>query len=157
MALADGLDKEPHDPVDDDEILYRLVQPKYVEPNNGGWEIRSEAFKDRERRISVDRALFSGDPANTQVDKESDYICCLVAGEVRNLTVTIDAPNGTVSERYGVCVDPAPLPHNEAHAEIYVKSNPSSKTPFRKLKYKLAELAEFEKHFGPPPREDQPT
>lgn len=157
MALADGVAKEPHEPVDDDEILYRLVQPKYVEPDNGGWEIKSEAFKDRERRISVDRALFSGDPANTQVDKESDYICRLTAGDVRNLTVTLDAPNGTVLERYGVCVDPAPLPGNDAHAEIYVERNPTSKAPFRKLKYKLAELAEFEEGFGPPPREDPPT
>lgn len=155
--MADGVAKEPHDPVDDDEILYRLVQPKYVEPDNGGWEIKSEAFKARDRRISVDRALLSGDPANTQVDRESDYICRLVAGDVRRLTVTLDAPNGTVLDRYDVCVDPAPLPHNDAHAEIYVKCNPSSKAPFRKLKYKLTELAKFEERFGPPPREDQPA
>lgn len=153
MALADGVANEPPEPVND-EILYRLVQPKYVEPNNGGWEIKSEAFKDRERRISVDRALLSGDPANTQVE-ESDYICRLVTREVRRLTVTLDAPNGTILERFGICVDPVPLPDNGAHAEIYVERNPTSKAPFRKLKYKLAELAKFEECFGPPPREEQ--
>lgn len=157
MALAEGVATEPPEPVDDDEILYRLVQPKYVESNNGGWGIKSEAFKDRERRISVDRALLSEDPANTQVDKESDYICRLVTRDVRSLTVTLDAPSGGVLERYGVCVDPAPIPGNDAHAEIYVECNPTSKAPFRKLKYKLAELAEFEECFGPPPREDSHT
>jgi hypothetical protein len=103
VALAGGLAKDPHEPVDDDEILYRLVQPKYVELVEGEWEIKSEAFKDPERRISVNRAVLSNnDPAYTQVDPKTDYVCRLVAGDVRRLTVTLDAPNGTVSERYGV-------------------------------------------------------
>lgn len=153
MALADEPVLNPGDPVGGDEVLHRLVQRKYVEPDNGGWRIMSQAFADPERRISVNRARFcGGDPVYTQVDA-TDYVCRVIAEVVLGLTVTLNASDGTIIERYGVRVDPAPLPDNDAHAEIYVDSQPTSKAPFRKLKEKLAELAEFEEGFGPPPTE----
>jgi hypothetical protein len=151
VALADGLANPLFKRVAECEVLHRLIQPKYVKPDNGGWRILAQGFADPERRISVNRAwLHGGDPACTQVE-DTDYVGRVVAEVVFGLTVTLNARDGSVIERYGVSVDPVPLPDNDAHAEIYVDTQPTSKAPFRKLKEKLAELAEFEEGFGPPP------
>jgi hypothetical protein len=154
VALADGVSIDPNNPVAPDEVLHRLVKPDYVDPINGGWRISSQAFLGgRERRISVNRTLLCGDDPTYTQEQPTDFVCWLLTGEVQNLTVTRNAPDGTV-ERYGVRVDPTPLPHNNAHADIYVASSPASSAPFRKLKEKVAEIAEFVEGFAPPPRED---
>lgn len=136
----------PHDPVDNRESLYRLVKPIYVKPENGGWHLSSQAFTHPSYRISVDRAALCGnDPAHTQVE-ESDFVCSVVAGAVRNITFVHKPPTGEIE--YSGRVDATPQPENRAHADIYVHPR-ATKGAFRKLQERLAQLARWENGFGP--------
>lgn len=153
MALANYLTIGPQDHVANEERLYRLVKRErgYTKLENGEWRPSSQAFLGgHKRRISVDRAkLCNNDPRHTQVE-ETDYVCRLVAVEVRSIdTVAKRTHKNEVIYRYEVRVDSTPKSENAAHADIYAYLKVATKGAFRQLKEKLAELAEWEEGFKP--------
>lgn len=125
------------DPVLDDELLYRSILFDEVTFSQGILHISSEAFGDRQCRVSVDRATFRS-PQETQ-KRDSDYVAGLIAGEIR-------------AQRYGdkqygmdVLPDPWPAtdPGNPAHAVVVPDPADASKN-FRakKMRELLSRLAE---------------
>lgn len=145
MELADGVGG---DRVDDDEILYRSVVPElWKQKGAGEFYLSSQAFADRHRRPSVDRARLCGhDPGHTQF-RPSDYVCSLVTEEVRAIdTVVRYDKKGNPQARHNIDVEPVPLSDNPAHAEIYAVPEISSESLFRRL---LERLARWETGFGP--------
>jgi hypothetical protein len=149
VALADGVDAG--DRVDDDEALYRSVERTlWKQKNNGEFYLSSQAFADRNRRPSVDCAkLCDHDPSYTQF-RPSDYVCSLVAEDVRAIaTVVKYDKKGVPQVWHNIDVEPAPLPDNIAHAEIYAVPEISGGRLFERLLERLAYLARWEDGFGP--------
>jgi hypothetical protein len=127
--------------------LYRLVKRGYIKLKNSERRPSSQAFTSPRYRISVDRARLCGnDPAYTQVD-DTDFVCSVVAGEVRSITITHNRPTGAVT--HNIRVDATPTPKNPAHADIYAHPDVATKGVFRKLQERLAQLARWEDWFGP--------
>ncbi|MCC6444941.1 MAG: hypothetical protein IT210_15985 [Armatimonadetes bacterium] len=132
----------PQDPVADTEILYRALHndPRLLPIDaQGRRRISSMAFNDARRRPSVDRAvLCPGGPAETQARfAPGSGVLSLVAGEVRQVTAT----HGITGQRYGVDVDPMPLPENPAHAEIFGRPPFDTDKLFDRIKQALARIA----------------
>jgi hypothetical protein len=149
VALADGVGAV--DRVDDDESLYRSVaRTLWKQKYDGEFYLSSQAFADRNRRPSVDRAkLCDHDPSYTQF-RPSDYVCSLVAKDVRTIaTVVKYDKKGSPQVRHNIDVEPVPLPDNEAHAEIYALPEISGGRLFERLLERLAYLAQWEAGFGP--------
>lgn len=146
--MANGVDG---DRVDDDETLYRSVVPELWKQKNGGeFYLSSQAFADRNRRPSVDRAkLCNHEPGYTQF-RPSDYVCSLVAEEVRAIdTVVKYDKKGVPQVWHNIDVEPVPVSNNAAHAEIYAVPEISSGCLFGRLLERLAYLARWEPGFGP--------
>lgn len=151
MELADGVGGPNGDHVDDDEVLYRAVKPVlWKQKRDGEFYLSSQAFADRNRRPSVDRARLCGyDPSHAQF-QPSDYVCNLVAGEVRAIaTVVKHDKKGVPQVRHNIDVEPVPLPDDAAHAEIYAVPEISGGRLFERLLERLAYLARWETGFGP--------
>lgn len=136
------------DVVGDDEILYRRISAArnlYKRRLDGTIEISSQAFADRELRISVDRARLCKKGAKDTLGDDKGGVVGLVAGEVRRLDdVTRNDKHNIVLQRFRVEIKPAPLPDNLAHAEIYANpmfTDADSRGAFRKLCRSLARLA----------------
>jgi hypothetical protein len=132
-------------PVDDDELLYRNVRggehtvdsPPLVLP---------EAFFDRARRPSVDRARLCGDnPRHTQLG--TDGVAVLKAGEIREIGDVALTPPKAPPRAFMVDVDAKPITglpggrSNLAHAEIFLTPASDNDRVFRKLRVALARLA----------------
>ncbi len=151
MALADRVGGDAGDHVEDDEALYRSVNPVlWKQRDDGGFYLSSQAFADRNYRPSVDRAKLCGhDPSYTQF-RPSDYICGLVAEDVRAIsTVVKHDRKGVPQVRHNIDVEPVPLSNNAAHAEIYAVPEISGGRLFARLLERLAYLARWEDGFGP--------
>lgn len=149
MALADGVGAG--DRVDDDEVLYRSVKRTlWKQKNDGEFYLSSQAFADRNRRPSVDRAELCGhDPSYTQF-RPSDYVCSLVAEDVRAIATVVKRDRkGVPQVRHNIDVEPVPLSDNVAHAEIYAVPEISGGRLFERLLERLAYLARWESGFGP--------
>src|SRR6266567_7704200 len=106
--------------VDDDETLYRRIpagRRLYKYKTDGSIEISSEAFSDRELRISVDRAkLCNNNPGYTLGDIAGGVVA-LIARDVRNVDdLTRNDSKGNPIQRFKIDVAPASLPNNPAHA-----------------------------------------
>jgi hypothetical protein len=146
--LADGVGG---DCVDDEETLYRSIVPElWKQKNDGEFYLSSQAFADRHRRPSVDRAKLCGhDPSYTQF-RLSDYVCSLITEEVRAIdTVVKHDRKGLPQVQHNIDVEPVPLTDNDAHAEIYAVPEISGGRLFEKLLERLAYLARWESGFGP--------
>ncbi|SRR6266851_9583878 len=136
----------------DDEILYRRIlagRKLYKFRTDGTIEISSQAFSDRELRVSVDRAKLCGNnPKYTLGDKPGGVVG-LVARDVRNLdNLARNDQRGDILQRFRVDVEPAPLPGNDAHAEIYAIPEfieADRRGAFHRLCRRLARLAEDRK------------
>ena len=149
MALADGVGASDH--VHDDETLYRSVAPSlWKQKSEGEFYLSSQAFADRNRRPSVDRAKLCGhDPSYTQF-RPSDYVCSLLAEDVRSIsTVVRHDRKGVPQVRHNIDVEPVPLSDNAAHAEIFAVPDISGGRLFERLLERLAYLARWEGGFGP--------
>lgn len=142
---------ENKDLVRADEILYRSVRGKYGEEysydNTGKLQISSQAFRDRERKPSVDRAeLKEFNPALSK-RSETDGIVSLMTADIRAIgTVKTKIANTDVVE-HAVDVIHDPIPENPAHSKIVVNpeifgSNNKQRNVFKLLQLALAELAE---------------
>jgi hypothetical protein len=136
-------------PITDDEFLYRCLFPGMEMYNfrpDGTLEITSQAFADREdRRASVDRAKMCGNNPQFTLRHPMGGVVSIVAGEVRSLAgLSRNNKAGKSILDFAVEVEHAPLPENDAHAEIY--TNPpftdADKKVYRRLRIALAQLAE---------------
>lgn len=140
-----------NDLVRDDEILYRSVRGKYGEEysydDTGKLQISSQAFRDRERKPSVDRASLREFNPTLSKQSETDGIVSLMTADVRAIgsvkTRLVD--EDTVVHAVDVIYDP--VPENPAHSKIVVNpeffgSNNKRRNVFKLLQLALAELAE---------------
>lgn len=138
--------------VSDWELLYRSIRKSEIAPvdSERGFRVSSAAFNDVNRRPSVDRALLR---SSAQVSKRgaTDAIAGLISAHVRLIQVDqpipSDTPKDAPKKQYLIDVKPRPIfdPHPERNlAHSQVESNPAfdSDSRFKKLKEKLARLAE---------------
>lgn len=136
--------------ISNEEHLYRSVrgelrENEYTYDTTGRLKIRSNAFRDRNKKPSVDRAsLREFNPALSRLDV-SDGIVTLLTADVRaigDVTTRIDE----TSVRHRVDVDYAPLAQNPAHSQIviypdYLGSKTKQENAFYLLRVALARLA----------------
>ncbi len=151
MALADGVAEGASDHVHNEETLYRSIVPNlWKQKSDGEFYLSSQAFADRNRRPSVDRARLCGhDPSYTQF-RPSDYVRGLLAEDVRAISTVIRHDRkGVPQVRHNIDVEPVPLSDNAAHAEIFAVPEISGGRLFERLLEKLAYLARWEDGFGP--------
>ena len=135
--------------VDDDEILYRRIpagRKLYNYRADGTIKISSQAFTDREFRVSVDRAkLCNNNPRYTLGDKPGGVVS-LVARDIRSVNeLTRNDPKGRPLQQFKIDVEPDPLPDNDAHAVIYAIpefTDADEQAAFHRLCKRLARLAE---------------
>jgi len=140
------------DHVSDDEELYRNVRGKLTEdeyfydPHTGRLIITAQAFRDKKKEPSVDRAkLRDFNPEQSRIPGSG--IVSLVTEDVRHIGMveTKDPAGKTV--KHAVDVEAAPIPsENEAHALITVKpeffgSGNKQTKAFALLRKALATLA----------------
>ena len=140
-------------PVDDNEILYRRVLcggDGYYLNENHRTVVSSQAFSDRGQKPSVNRALLCEDGiAFTQEGDESNGVLSLVAKDVRAIdsVVQFDTAGRKEKLRHRIDVYPDPIKDqpgqrdNLSHAEIRPDPSYASKSIFRKLIERLAQLA----------------
>lgn len=133
-------------PISDEEKLYRSVRASEIIRDSSGHVIRvsSQAFGDRTREISVDRAtLREHDPRRVR-KSPTDAVAELIAGEVRGIRSLIhrDAQGQEIG-LYTIDVRPNPLPGNAAHALIYADPRFASRSLFKRLQERLALMAQF--------------
>jgi hypothetical protein len=141
------------DYVDDDEVLYRSVRLGDMKKVGDALVPSSQAFTDRQWHPSVDRAkLRNNDPKQSQIG-ETDVVVSVVASTVRGIqTLRRLDENRCEVGIYVIDVRPDPilpgnpeqLPPNPAHALIYAQPEFASKSLFRRLCERLAELARIE-------------
>lgn len=129
--------------VHDDEFLYRSVSPgrgNLYNYEGGKLKLSSQAFNDKKyNQPSVDRAqLRNNDPKNSQLSP-NDGIVSLLTKEIRNETVKINNPADPI--QYALDVRPDPIDDNPAHAIIISSPLYKNDNAFRKVKIKLALLA----------------
>lgn len=151
MALADGVAEGASDHVHNEETLYRSIVPNlWKQKSDGEFYLSSQAFADRNRRPSVDRARLCGhDPSYTQF-RPSDYVRGFLAEDVRAISTVIRHDRkGVPQVRHNIDVEPVPLSDNAAHAEIFAVPEISGGRLFERLLEKLAYLARWEDGFGP--------
>ena len=123
--------------VHDEENLYRRVpdEPHNFAGEGAEFRVSSQAFADRGRKPSVDRAWLKGNQPRNARQNPSDCVVGLVAGEVRT---KID-----VSPR-DVDVVPDPIKDHEsekdnlAHALIVTDKPWDNDSQFKRLKRALA-------------------
>src|SRR5258708_35970078 len=140
-------------PITPDEILYRRVpsgRGLYSFLPDGRIGIEPTAFEDRGCRISVDRAaLCANDPwhtLNQEDDGKDGGVVSLVTSDVRAIkNIYRMGRNERVLREFTIDVEHVPLPNNDAYAEIYGIPefiDIDKKRAFRRLRHRLAELAE---------------
>ena len=139
------------DRVDDEEILFRRVLNDTNQYHVEDDEVRvsATAFNDRQKRPSVDRKRICKTPIWTQQGAEHGVLR-ITAAQVRGID-SIEHKKKGEQFSYAFDVHPDPIVDppkgerpNPSHAEI--RPNPDFKTnsPFKKLKERLAILAEWE-------------
>ena len=135
----------------DDEGLYRSVRGKYGEEysydNIGKLKISSEAFRDRERKPSVDRAELKESNPSLSKRNDTDGIISLITADVRAIGTVKTKIQNTDTTVHAVDVIYDPIPENPAHSQIVVNpeffgSKNKQRNVFKLLQLALAELAE---------------
>lgn len=113
----------PDDFVRNDEILYRRISARrklYKIRTDGTIEISSEAFSDRQLRVSVDRAKLCDNNPRQTLGNEPGVVVGLLTSDVRNVDdLTRNDRKGNPLFQFKIDVEPVPLSGNPAHAEIY--------------------------------------
>jgi hypothetical protein len=139
--------------VANEEILYRRVPSGmrlYTFLPDGKIQVEPAAFEDRECRISVDRADLCPNKASdtfSRSEKGRDGgVVSLVTYDVRSTEELVSMyGNQGDSQKFTVGVEHVPVSGNNAHAEIHGNpefSQRDKKKAFRKLRHRLAALAE---------------
>lgn len=138
-----------NDFVRDDEVLYRSVRGKlndeYSYDDTGKLRIRSDAFRDRDKKPSVDRAELKGFNPSLSKLSDMDGIVSLMTRDVRAIgeVKTKIQDEGIV---HAVDVIHVPTSDNPAHSQIIVNpeffgSKSKQKNAFKLLRRALAKLA----------------
>jgi hypothetical protein len=142
----------PVDYVSDEEKLYRSVrgalreEEYYYDEHDSSLIITQNAFRDRDKEPSVDRAkLKNFDPLQSKIS-ESDGIVTLVTGDVRGIGDVVTNTEGGAKVEHAIDVKPDRKDDNEAHALIVVSpeffgSKTKQKNVFKLLRISLARLA----------------
>src|SRR5437867_808678 len=105
------------DQIDDDEVLYRRVLPKDIQPIEGGHRIGSQAFTDRLWEPSVDRAILRNHrPVLTQ-GEPSFAVISVKARQVRAIALPLRNEAGQETMVRPFDVRYKPTDENPAHAE----------------------------------------
>jgi hypothetical protein len=135
----------------DDEVLYRSVRGKYGEEysydNIGKLKISSEAFRDRERKPSVDRAELNEFNPSLSKRNDTDGIVSLITADVRAIGTVKTKNQNADAIAHAVDIIYDPIPENPAHSKIVVSpeflgSKNKQRNVFKLLQLALAELAE---------------
>ena len=141
---------DKNDSVQDNEVLYRSVrgnlEAQEYSIDSGTLIILPAAFRDRNRKPSVDRGKLKEFNPSLSKLSETDGIVSIIACEVRAI--------GKVTTKYqkddvvvhAVDVIPDPTPENPAHAQIIVYpeffgSKNKQRNAFKLLQIALATLA----------------
>lgn len=140
----------PLEEVSDDEILYRRFQIGHYNTCQltGKKVISSQAFTDRARKVSVDRAKINQDePSKTKI-LSTDGVVELQAGKVRSVSdISKNDAKGNPLQLQTLLVtadpikDDAELPDNSAHALIYASPDYDNRAVFNRVTEALALLA----------------
>ena len=140
-----------NDFVRNEEELYRSVRGKLEEEYSygpkGNLQISSEAFRDRDRKPSVDRAELRGyDPTLSKLS-DTDGVISLMTADVRAIGIVKTKIQNEDAVVHAVDVVYAPTSENPAHSLIIVKpeffgSKNKQRNTFKLLQFALAELAE---------------
>jgi hypothetical protein len=130
------------DRVDDDEILYRRVLGKDTPIVEGVRRLSSQAFTDRSKEPSVDRArLRNNCPERTQLDPTC-AVFSVTARQVRQIELPRRMPDGREEMVHPFDVRPEPTDDNPSHAVIYaVLQEFRSRSGFDKLLKELRKIA----------------
>ena len=135
--------------VHNDEILYRRISAHrklYKIRTDGTIEISSEAFSDRQLRVSVDRAKLCDNNPRFTLGNEPGVVVGLLTSDVRNLEdLTRNDQKGNPLVQFKIDVEPVPLSDNPAHAEIFAIpafENADKRGAFHRLCRRLVRLAE---------------
>ena len=106
----------PDDFVRNDEILYRRISARrklYKIRLDGTIEISSEAFSDRQLRVSVDRAKLCDNNPRYTLGNEPGIVVGLLTSDVRNVDdLTRNDPKGNPLFQFKIDVEPVPLSDN---------------------------------------------
>lgn len=137
--------------VRDEEELYRSVRGKleeeYSYDSKGKLRISSEAFRDRDRKPSVDRAALRGfNPVLSKLS-DTDGVVSLITADVRAIGAVKTKNLNEDVVIHAVDVVYAPTAENPAHSQIVVNpeffgSKSKQRNVFKLLQLALAELAE---------------
>jgi len=148
--MADHYTVACEDPIEDDEIIYRRVRPRdaHKQPD-GSYRFGSQAFADRGREPSVDRARCCSSSEFTRNSPENG-VCSVVATEVRahrfDQADDKGRPTGTT---FVADVHRDPLPDNHAHCLVRLHPQKASGSIFKRLLESLARCAKIV--LEPPP------
>ena len=138
--------------IGDEEILYRCIfyGKNLYSFKEGKLVISSQAFADRGQKPSVDRAsLCNQEPSSTQKTVQ-DGVISLTCIEVRMIDLAQKDSKGKEKFKYKIDVKSRPLPDNIAHAQIEPTPEYQTKSVFRKLRERLARIAEEREWVIPP-------
>lgn len=137
--------------VRNEEELYRSVRGKleeeYSYDSKGKLRISSEAFRDRDRKPSVDRAELRGfNPVLSKLS-DTDDVVSLITADVRAIGAVKTKNLNEDVVIHAVDVVYAPTAENPAHSQIVVNpeffgSKSKQRNVFKLLQLTLAELAE---------------
>jgi len=138
------------DEIANEEVVYRCVffGRNLYRLEGGRLIVSSQAFADRERKPSVDRASFCGsDPSWAQMDQR-DGVVSLMTGAVRELNTVVQRDSkGRETFTYKLDVEPDPIfgrpgeRDSPAHARIVPHPDYRTRSAFRKVMEQLAYLA----------------
>ena len=140
-----------NDFVRDNEVLYRSVREQYGEEysydDKGTLKISSEAFRDRDRKPSVDRAELRGFNPSLSKLSDTDGVVSLMVVDVRAIGTVKTKAQDANAVVHAVDVIYDPTPENPAHSKIVVRpdffgSKNKQRNVFKLLQLALAELAE---------------
>jgi hypothetical protein len=130
----------------DEEILYRCVfygRNLYTKKDDL-IILSSQAFADRNRAPSVDRAIFRDH--NPELTKKSpeDGVVSLITKSIRELNISQNKKLGKLEcleYKYKIDVVYCPEDDNSAHSQIEAYPDYKNDTSFRKVRERLAFLA----------------
>lgn len=124
--------------VQDNEELYRSIKEGQYSFENGKLRPNSQAFSDRYKKPSVDRANLLGNDPQLSKLSETDGVVSIVALQVRETNINnyqLDVISCPIKNH-------ATLPDNEAHSQIEPTTEYTSENHFRKIRERLSRLAE---------------
>lgn len=140
-----------NDFIRDDEVLYRSVRGQYGEEysydDKGTLKISSEAFRDRNRSPSVDRARLNEYDPTLSKQNDTDGVVSLITEDVRAIGTVQTKIQDVDTTVHAIDVIYDPIPENPAHSKIVVRpdffgSKNKQRNVFKLLQLALVELAE---------------